>query len=295
MLINSFGIRLEFTTPAVREAIMSLLRATMSPDGYAKATSAMRINGFLGSCCNISNIMNEHSYNFLLFGTPSTTEPWAWSLYGHHLCISAFIYAKQLIISPCFAGAEPNLIDSGPHAGTRILHTEEALGLALMQSLTPAQQKQTQIYAGLKPPAMPDWRWGPDDQRHLLGAFRDNRVVPNEGILVSTLSATQQSYISGILEQYLLYLPAQSREMKLAQCRSYFPETWFSWIGGFGDEDAFYYRVQSPVLMVEFDHHSGVFLTNAEPAKFHIHTIVRTPNAGDYGFALCPKESVRGL
>jgi hypothetical protein len=42
------------------------------------------------------------------------------------------------------------------------------------------------------------------------------------------------------------------------------------------------------VVIVEFDHHSGVFLTNKEPAKFHIHTLLRTPNAGDYGMALRP-------
>jgi hypothetical protein len=29
-----------------------------------------------------------------------------------------------------------------------------------------------------------------------------------------------------------------------------------------------------------------VFLTNAEPAKFHVHTIVRTPNGNDYGIDL---------
>ena len=59
--------------------------------------------------------------------------------------------------------------------------------------------------------------------------------------------------------------------------------TYFSWIGGYGDEDPFYYRVQSPVIMVEFDHHAGVWLANAEPAKYHIHTVVRTPNGNDYG------------
>ncbi len=64
---------------------------------------------------------------------------------------------------------------------------------------------------------------------------------------------------------------------------SHLKETYFSWIGAMGDEDPFYYRIQSPVIMVEFDHHSGVFLTNQEPAKCHIHTIVRTPNGNDYG------------
>jgi hypothetical protein len=40
------------------------------------------------------------------------------------------------------------------------------------------------------------------------------------------------------------------------------------------------------VIFIEFDHHAGVFLTNAEPAKFHVHTIVRTPNGNDYGIDL---------
>jgi hypothetical protein len=39
-------------------------------------------------------------------------------------------------------------------------------------------------------------------------------------------------------------------------------------------------------VLIEFDHHCGVFLTNQNPEKFHVHTIVRTPNGNDYGKAL---------
>ena len=63
-------------------------------------------------------------------------------------------------------------------------------------------------------------------------------------------------------------------------------DTHFCWIGGHDDASPFYYRIQSPVVFIEFDHHAGVFLTNAEPAKFHVHTIVRTPNGNDYGIDL---------
>lgn len=45
--------------------------------------------------------------------------------------------------------------------------------------------------------------------------------------------------------------------------------------------------------MCEFDHHSGVFLTNDEPAKCHIHTIVRTPNGNDYGKDLLRQHATR--
>jgi hypothetical protein len=63
-------------------------------------------------------------------------------------------------------------------------------------------------------------------------------------------------------------------------------ETHFCWAGGMGDESAFYYRIQSPVVWIEFDHHKGVVLNNPEPEKFHVHTIVRTPNGNDYGMDL---------
>ena len=49
------------------------------------------------------------------------------------------------------------------------------------------------------------------------------------------------------------------------------------------DECAFYYRIQSPVLLIEYDNHPGVFLANPEPARYHVHTIVHAPNGNDYG------------
>lgn len=285
-LISDKGIRLDEVAPSLREGVLAVLRETLSPEGYDKALGAMRINGFLGDLVGAPRVMNEHSYNFVLFGAPSTRRPWGFSFYGHHLCLCVFLYRAQIVVSPWFTGAEPNIVDAGPYEGTRILDVEERLGLRLMQSLSAEVRDAARVYAMMKDPAMPRGRWNHDDQRHLCGAYRDNRVVPYEGVLVSSLGSQQQGLVLEILEQYLLYLPAQAREMHLGDAKAVFDETYFCWIGGCGDADPFYYRIQSPVVVVEFDHHSGVFLTNAEPAKFHVHTLLRTPNAGDYGWAL---------
>ena len=287
-LLSDKGIRLDELSPKIRDSVLSVLRATLSPEGYEKAISAMRINGFLGELVKSPAVMNEYSYNFVLFGEPSTTEPWGFSFYGHHLCLNIFLYKTQIIASPWFTGAEPNEIDEGPYAGTQILQEEEIIGLKLMKSLPAEKQKAAQTFKLLRDPAMPKGRWNHDDQRHLCGAYRDNRIVPYEGILVSDMTLEQQELIKGILNQYLLYLPQTAREIRIKHAASFFHETYFSWIGGYEDTDPFYYRVQSPVILVEFDHHSGVFLNNAEPAKFHIHTLLRTPNGGDYGMALRP-------
>jgi hypothetical protein len=287
-LLSNKGIRLDELSEDVRSKVMGVLKATLSQEGYEKAVSAMRINGFLGELVKSPSVMNELSYNFVLFGGPSATTPWGFSFYGHHLCLNIFFYKSQIVISPWFTGAEPNIIDEGPYKGTRILETEEKLGLQLMQSFTPEQQARITTFKEMHDPAMPHGRWNHDDQRHLCGAYRDNRIVAYEGILVREMAPSQQELVVDILHQYLLFLPESARKIRLEHYKSWFHETYFSWIGHTGDEDPFYYRIQSPVVVVEFDHHSGVFLTNKEPAKFHIHTLLRTPNAGDYGMALRP-------
>jgi hypothetical protein len=284
--MNPYGIRLEEIDEESQALVHKILEATMSAEGYQKATSAIRINHFLGEVMDAPGVLNKASYNFLLFGEPSTTEPWGWSLYGHHLCISVFLKGNQIVLSPTFTGAEPNIIDRGEYIGTRILLPEEELGLQFMQGLSPDMQKVAQIYQDMHDPKMPEGRWNLADQRHLCGAFQDNRIVPYEGINVSKTSPEQVQFLLRLVEQFVLYLPGTARQNRLAQVAKHIDRTYFSWIGGYGDEDPFYYRIQSPVIIAEFDHHSGVFLSNEEPAKFHIHTIVRTPNGGDYGYAL---------
>ena len=37
------------------------------------------------------------------------------------------------------------------------------------------------------------------------------------------------------------------------------------------------------MILVEFDHVSGIVYDNDTPSRDHIHTVVRTPNGNDYG------------
>lgn len=117
----------------------------------------------------------------------------------------------------------------------------------------------------------------------MAGAFQDNREIPYEGIVVTEMDKTQQDLLLRIVQSFFVIQPEASAQARLAHIREYLSETYFSWIGGHGLDDPFYYRIQSPVVLLEFDHHSGVFLTNDQPAKFHIHTIQRLPNGNDYG------------
>jgi hypothetical protein len=81
---------------------------------------------------------------------------------------------------PGVPGREPNEIDDGPHADGESFSTR--IGLAT------DQRSAATVYEQMVDPAMPPGRVHPGDERHLAGAFQDNRVVPFEGICVRDLS-----------------------------------------------------------------------------------------------------------
>ncbi len=121
------------------------------------------------------------------------------------------------------------------------------------------------------------------DQRHLAGAFQDNRIIPYEGARVAEFSAKQRALLLDLIKAYLMPMPTKPLQARMEEIERHLQETHFCWIGAYDEDSPFYYRIQSPVVLIEFDHHSGVYLSNEQPEKFHVHTIVRTPNGNDYG------------
>ncbi|KPI40651.1 uncharacterized protein AB675_10789 [Cyphellophora attinorum] len=266
--IYRHGIRLDEISDELCEAVFAVIRASLSERGYAKARGCMKVNHFLGDIVNGRKVLNERSYNFCIFGKPSMTEPWGWQIFGHHFCMNFMIVGDDIVVSPIFMGAEPNVIDEGPDKGLELFTDQEQLAMRLMSSMEESSIKAVRIFHALSGPEYPPGRFHRADQRHLGGAFQDNRHGPQ------VVDDESQS-------------PSGSRiELQLRLIDKHWNETYFAWIGGWGDQDAFYYKVHSPAIMIEFDHHSGVFLTNKDALPFHIHTIVRTPNGNDYGKAL---------
>jgi len=286
LYVERYGLRLDEATESVRESVMDVLRASLSSKGYETARAVMQLNRFLGDLIGSPAVLGEWSYTFCLFGTPSQSEPWGWQLFGHHLTLSCFVLGRQMVLSPSFLGAEPAYADSGPFAGTRLFEDEERAGLALIRSLSPEQQRQAIVAHSMVGGDLPPGRRHFADNLHLGGAHQDNRIVPYEGVRGSALPAAQRRQLLDLAAAYIASLPPAPCAARMAEIERHLGDTHFCWIGGCDDASPFYYRIQSPVVFIEFDHHAGVFLTNAEPAKFHVHTIVRTPNGNDYGIDL---------
>lgn len=284
---HDIGLRLEFEPDSVRAGAMKVLQATLSPEGYEFARNLMKINAFLGEVNSIPQLMNEYSYNFAIYGEPSLTAPWGWQLYGHHVVFNALVVGTQLVLTPVFLAAEPDLIDEGPDAGVVVFAGRIELGHKVMDELSQEQKRKAVLFDDMmNDPKMPADRYHPGDGLHLGGAFQDNRVIPYEGLCLTEVSHEAKQAVMNLASDFVKYLPEGPRRVRLNEIESHLDETYFCWIGGIERGDVYYMRIQSPVILAEVDHHMGVFLNNRQPERFHMHTVVRTPNGNDYGKAL---------
>ena len=75
--------------------------------------------------------------------------------------------------------------------------------------------------------------------------------------------------------------------VRMDEVEAHLNETYFAWVGGTSDDAVFYYRIHSPVVLIEFDHQGPVglrqYFPDRSPNRQHIHVVVRTPNGNDYG------------
>jgi hypothetical protein len=266
------GVSFEEMSEAQRTRAFDLLRASLSARGLETSRNIMRLNGHLAELLNRYDEYGEGLYWLTVMGQPSATEPWGWQLDGHHLIINYFVLGDQVVMTPTFMGSEPVVAETGRYAGTRVLQQEQERGLALMQSLSMEQRKAATI--------------GDEKTRNnaLAQAFRDNLVLDYAGIRAAQLDASQRALLSALIGEFVGNMDDGHARVRMDEVEAHLDETYFAWIGEVGPEAVFYYRVQSPVILIEFDHQNPVALEGPRvPGRRHVHTVVRTPNGNDYG------------
>ena len=264
--IMRHGVALDEMSPAQRGHALALLRESLSLEGYRTARDIMKLNEFVRVLTGSDEEYGEWLYWLSIMGTPSADEPWGWQLDGHHLIVNCFVLGDQIVMTPMFMGSEPVADD----AGTRVFHGEEERGLALMRALS-AEQRARAIVAPMLP------------GEAFTAAFRDNFEMRYAGLRYGQLSSAQQRLLLDVMETYVGRIHPRHAALRMEEVTRYLADTHFAWMGGFDEESVFYYRLHSPVILVEFDHQRGIALDNDEPSRHHVHTVVRTPNGNDYG------------
>ena len=264
------GAWLDAMSPSQREQALGLLRASLSPSGYQTARDVMRLNEVIREITGRDNEYGEWLYWLSILGTPSASEPWGWQIDGHHLIVNCLVLGDQIVMTPMFMGSEPVVAQTGKYAGTSVFRSEEREGLAFMRSLAPGQRSRATL--GMDLPG-----------EVFTTAFRDNFELKYEGMRYSELSSVQQAQLLRVIDVYIDRVRPGHAQVRMDEVKQHLGETYFAWMGGCEEDSVFYYRVHSPVLLIEFDHQRGVALDNDEPSRQHIHSVVRTPNGNDYG------------
>lgn len=257
-----------------RKAATGLLKAGLSAKGLKLSQDIMHLNETLAELTNDHEQYGDGHYYVTVMGAPSMKEPWGFQLDGHHLVINYFILGDQVVMTPTFMGSEPNVATAGKYAGTRVLETEETAALTFVNSLPEAARAKAIIQV-IK-----------TGNNNLTEAWKDNVVLDYAGLPARELTAGQQKQLLDVVALYIGNMEAGHAKVRMEEVRAKLNDTYFAWIGGTAPDSVFYYRIHSPVILIEFDHQNPVAMPGVPrgiPQKAHVHTVVRTPNGNDYG------------
>jgi hypothetical protein len=263
-------------TEEQRQAGFGLLESALSARGMRLTRDIMRLNETLAEMSNDHEMLGEWLYYFTVMGTPSATEPWGFQFDGHHVIINCFVLGDQVVMTPFFAGSEPVTAETGQYKGVSILQEEQNRGLELMLSL----DRERRAEALLNPAKTRNYNLGE--------AFKDNLTLDYAGARASEFAAPERKRLMELVELYAGNMDAGHARVKMDEVRKQMGRTRFAWIGGTEPDSVFYYRIHSPVILIEFDHQTPANLRRfakdpSLPTRQHIHTVVRTPNGNDYG------------
>jgi hypothetical protein len=267
------GVSIKEMSQEQRKLAFNLMQQSLSAKGLQLSKDIMKTDQTLRELNNDNPIFDEELYYFTIMGKPSMSEPWGWQVDGHHLVINYFILGDQVVMTPVFMGGEPIITTTGKYTGNTIFQDEQNMGLKFMQSLSADQQQQAFLSRTKR---------GNNIEAE---AFSDNKTVDFRGIPTTKMTESQKEKLVGLIHQYISNMREGHTKVKMEDIQKHITNTWFAWIGKTDEEAVFYYRIHSPVILIEFDHQApvGVRGQGREATRNHIHTIVRTPNGNDYG------------
>jgi hypothetical protein len=270
------GVSFDQLNDKQKEAGLGLLRASLSAKGMKLSRDIMKLNHTLGELNNNDFVQyGEWLYHLTIMGVPSPSEPWGWQIDGHHLIINYFVLGDQVVMSPVFVGSEPVIASSGKFKGTAILQEEQSKGLEMLLALDEAQRKLAVL------------RKTKTANDNVGEAFKDNVVLDYAGLPVSKMTPAQKKQLLALTSLYISNLVEPRAKIKMTEIEKHLDRTWFAWMGGTTSESVYYYRIHSPVVLIEFDHQRPAGLRHIKdpqvPNREHIHVVIRTPNGNDYG------------
>lgn len=268
------GVSFEEMNETQRDLAFKMIGAGLSAKGLKTTQDIMKLNHTIAELSGREGAYGygRWAYFITIMGDPSDTKPWGFQFDGHHCIINYFILKDQVVMTPLFLGSEPVWAEKGKYKGTIVLQEEQNQALALIRSLNEKQKKKAVLKSEK------------DGTNTNTEAFHDNAIIPYQGILISELTPDQKAAFLRLTGLWIGNLKEGHAKVKMEEIEKHLDRTRFAWIGKIDEDSVFYYRIHSPVVLIEFDHQRPIALGRSRTAtRQHIHATVRTPNGNDYG------------
>jgi hypothetical protein len=270
-----------------RKLVHRILSASLSSQGYLKATSILHLDDLLDRYYDsvfykkeipdttysfLKSLLWSHkNYYFAFFGNPSD-KVWGYKIEGHHLSVNFTFVNDELAVTPFFVGTDPAEYPSSEYAGWRVLGQEEDLGLKLIKLLTPAQQKKATHSMAV-----------PEDI--ITSAESGKRLVDNWGILGSEMTIQQKTILQYIIREFVFNLEYEKAVIEYDKIiKAGIDKIYFGWIGPYDEFVPHYFVLNGPTFIIEFDNNGG-----PGNGSNHVHAIWRE-KGNEYGEDLLKKH-----
>jgi hypothetical protein len=274
------GMSVGNMTEEQRKLFHRILSASLSSQGYLKATSIMQLDHLLNRYYDsiyYRKEINDSTFSFIrsllwsprnyylaIFGNPADSV-WGYKIEGHHLSINFTFMKDRLSVTPMFVGTDPAEYPIMENAGLRVLGQEEDLGLKLIHMLSSAQQKKATMSKDV-----------PSDI--ITAAESGKRLVDNWGLLSGEMTKQQQATLQYIIREFVFNLEYDKAVIEYDKIlKAGIDKVYFGWIGEYNEAVPHYYILNGPTFLIEFDNNGG-----PRKSANHIHAIWRE-KGNEYG------------
>jgi Protein of unknown function (DUF3500) len=242
-----------------KTAALELLKASLSAQGFKKATDIIELEKALiiiEKQAPDSRYRDPLNYHFCIFGTPTADKAWGWKFEGHHISVN-FVSNEGRIVSstPSFFGSNPGIVTIEEQKGKQALKLESELALLLVNALSEEQLKTARVSEEAP-------------KEIITGNSRKASNIEPRGISFNALDDDQKKTFLQLLDVFVKnYELGFSKTLMEKIKKAGMDNLSFAWAGGLRYGVPHYYRIQGPMLLIEYD--------NIQNNANHVHTSVR--------------------
>lgn len=256
------GIRLGLLNEVQVKAVCDLMASLFSEQGYDKMCNIMLADDQLVNVDRRQPGFGTEYFSVVIFGQPSTTEPWAFQLDGHHIGVNVAISGNKYSMSPSFIGTQPHVYKLASRE-IRPLAGEIEFAYKLVDSLTDDQRRAAII--------------SPRRGQIITGPGTDDQVPEVTGVSCETFTDTQKETLLELIGQWTGDMPTAHAEKCMTEIKSTIDQIHFSWNGAIKPGSDISYRIQGPTVIIEYSCQG----MGGNPLD-HLHTMYRNPT-DEYG------------